>query len=79
MPGKNLQKLVPPKASNFESTQEYFDYLSNSRDACSKRGYHRVSQDEKEPFICYDCDLWFDKNMVIGSNIKYKVESFSDS
>lgn len=72
---KNLTKLIPPKASQFENTQDFFDYISNSRDVCSERGYHRVNQDESAPLICYDCDFWFDKTM----GVKYKVDGFSDN
>jgi len=68
-------KVLLPKASDFNSAQDYFDHISNSRDECDKRGYHRVIQDNKDPIICYDCDLWFDKESSKSSGIKYKIEN----
>jgi hypothetical protein len=75
MSKKNLTKLIPPRASQFEGIQEFFDHVFNAREACSERGYHRVDQDNKDPLICYDCDLWFDKSM----GAEYKVDGFSDN
>lgn len=64
-------KIIFPRASDFKSAEDYFNHINNSRDACQERGYHKVSQDDKNPLICYDCDLWFEKE----DEIKYKVES----
>lgn len=43
MDKKKTQKLIPPKASDFEGAQEFFNHISNARDYCNERGYHRVS------------------------------------
>ena len=64
-------KLIVPRASDFNSADEFFNHISNSRDSCNERGYHRVAQDNKNPLICYDCDLWFGKE----EGIEYLVEN----
>jgi hypothetical protein len=72
------ENIIYPRASNFNSGQEYFDHILNSREACQERGYHRVNSEpnnRNEVMICYDCDLWFDKEFAEGSGIEYKVES----
>lgn len=63
-------KTKYPRASDFDSSQDFFDHVLKSREACSERGYHRVDDDSKEPLICYDCDLWFGKE----DGIEYRVE-----
>jgi len=68
-------KVLLPKASDFKSPDEYFEHINNSRDSCQERGYHRVIQDTKDPIICYDCDLWFDKAFAKACDIKYKIEN----
>lgn len=71
------ESIIYPRASNFNSIQDFFNHISNSRDACDKRGYHRVSSEpakEDENMICYDCDLWFDKNFAKSCSLEYKVE-----
>jgi len=72
-----IEEKVYPKASDFNSAQEYFNYISKSRDGCAQRGYHRVNSKPKEKdkvMICYDCDLWFDKEFAKDCNIKYKIK-----
>ncbi len=64
-----------PKASNFDSIDSFFEHITNARENCNKRGYHRVDQEERDPLICYDCDLWFDKDSAIRSGIEYRVEN----
>lgn len=42
---------------------------------CKERGYHKVSEEKEEgPMICYECDLWFDKESARGNGIEYRVE-----
>ncbi len=51
--------------------------IMDARSACDKRGYHRVSkepQTEHDTIICYDCDLWFDKEFAGQYDIIYRVE-----
>jgi hypothetical protein len=70
-------KLIVPRLSNFNSFDNFANHIKNSRDACDERGYHRIAEEKKgmdEPMICYDCDLWFDKDLAITSDIQYKVE-----
>ncbi len=42
------------------------------RNDCVERGYHRVSSDNKDPLICYDCELFFGKKDSWW--IDYRVE-----
>jgi len=68
-------KINFPKISDFNNNEDYFEYISNSRDECSERGYHRVAEEkEKGPMICYDCDMWFDKEFAKDNGIEYRVE-----
>lgn len=70
-------KKIYPKASDFNSMHNYFDHILNSRESCSQRGYHRVSsepKEENETMICYDCDLWFDKEFAVSCGLEYRVE-----
>jgi len=79
---KDLQKLIPPRISNFDNFYNYANYILNSREACAQRGYHRVSSEpgtDDETMICYDCDLWFSRAFAKDCEIEYKVDGFSDS
>ena len=67
-------KLIVPRASDFQKADDFFNHIANSREGCGDRGYHRVSQDDKDPLICYDCDLWFGKGDAEGMGIEYRVE-----
>ena len=61
----------------FGTVQEQSELLMASRDACSERGYHRISREPKSSedlIICYDCELWFDKRFADSCGIKYIVE-----
>jgi hypothetical protein len=55
----------------------YLNKFIKARDACSERGYHRITRETEgdEPMICYDCDLWFTKELAKESGIEFKVES----
>ena len=75
-------RVIFPKASDFSETQDYLDHISNSREACDKRGYHRIVEEKQgkgEVMICYDCDLWFDKDLAESSDIEYKVKDPFDT
>ena len=52
--------------------RKFLDEFAENRTACNERGYHRVCQDEKDPLICYDCDLYFGKDEVDSDS--YRVE-----
>jgi len=68
-------KVKFPRRSDFENTKDYFEHISDSRDACEKRGYHRVAEEkEKGPMICYDCDMWFDKEFAKDNDVEYIVK-----
>ena len=52
--------------------------LEQRRNACDKRGFHRVDSEpsgDGELMICYDCDLWFDKKFARNYGVSYKVVS----
>jgi len=48
----------------------------NQREACDARGYHRVDVEREvgTPMICYDCDLFFDKDDAESMDITYRIE-----
>lgn len=75
MTRKNLTNFIPPRASQFENSEDFFSHIANSREFCQQRGYHKVSQDKKDPLICYECDLWFGKD----DEVKYQVENPFDN
>jgi hypothetical protein len=57
--------------------REAADLMMSDREGCSKRGYHRVSREPEKGedlMICYDCELWFDKNFAESCGMKYRVE-----
>ena len=75
---KSFDDLLGPEFRQNPSDETLF-YTSfiNARNACSARGYHRVSREtteEGDPMICYDCELWFDKSLVEEGIVKYIVE-----
>lgn len=62
----------------FGSVREQARALMELREACSQRGYHLVESepaDDDELMICYDCELWFDREFAESCGMKYKVES----
>lgn len=72
---KEIFERVRIKTSG--SLDEVAELMSSDRDGCAKRGYHRVSQEPKngdDPMICYDCELWFDKDFAESIDMKYEVE-----
>lgn len=74
---KDLRKIVNPQLGDFDSFDEYYESISNARDVCDERGYHRVDsepENDEECIICYDCDLWFDKGFAKSCGIEYRVE-----
>ena len=66
-------KIIFPKVSDFEAAQDYFDHINDSKEACEKRGHHLINSDNKDPLICYECDLYFSKQETEVGEIKYKV------
>ena len=72
-----IEEKVYPKFSDFNNFQEYANHIKNSRDDCAKRGYHRVNTEPKEKdstMICYDCEVWFDKEFAKSCDMNYRVE-----
>ena len=60
----------------FGSVREQADTLMASRQACSKRGYHAVGREperDDELMICYDCELWFNREFAKSCELNYRV------
>jgi hypothetical protein len=70
---KKLSEIIKvAKIKVCGTLEEQTDLMIEERERCGKRGYHRVSQDKKDPLVCYDCGAWFSKEDSWW--IDYKVE-----
>lgn len=77
MEDANLEEIIYPNINKFNSFDEYYEAINNARDACDERGYHRIDsepENNKECMICYDCELWFDKEFAKSCGIIYRIE-----